>query len=302
MTDICPECHKANVVMDTYTGEEVCKDCGYVVSRTMMSHEQEWGSFTVEEYAARTRASPMPGFSREPGMGTRIGLEYENRDYSGARLSEKKLFNFQRLRRQSSRFDQQGEYLRTERYATDVILMLAGKLTLPRFVVEEAVLLFRRAKKGEVTKGRTLYEVIGACLYIACKMTQFPRTLKDISVATQVHKKSLFDTYGTICRRLSIGMHRMESEIYLPRAFSLLKLTGETEIVSMKILNVLSSNKMMIGKSPISVASAVVWIATRVTDDSRTQGEVAKAFNTTEVTIRNRYKDTLKKVAIEVKV
>ncbi len=45
------------------------------------------------------------------------------------------------------------------------------------------------------------------------------------------------------------------------------------------------------GRGPAGIAAAVTYIASMLTDERRTQGEIARGAHITEVTIRNRYKE-----------
>ena len=55
-------------------------------------------------------------------------------------------------------------------------------------------------------------------------------------------------------------------------------------------------NEIAAGKNPVSLAAAVLYIACLVSNEKRTQKNIADASGVTEVTIRNRFKD-LKSVA-----
>ena len=54
------------------------------------------------------------------------------------------------------------------------------------------------------------------------------------------------------------------------------------------------------GKSPCGVAAACVYIAASVEGFHRTQREISEASNTTEVTIRNRYKEICSVLGVEI--
>ncbi|TFH14152.1 transcription initiation factor IIB family protein, partial [Candidatus Bathyarchaeota archaeon] len=58
--------------------------------------------------------------------------------------------------------------------------------------------------------------------------------------------------------------------------------------------------RLTIGRAPEGITAASLYIACRLNLEDRTQGEIAKAAQITEVTIRNRYKELLKKIDFEV--
>jgi transcription initiation factor TFIIB len=48
---------------------------------------------------------------------------------------------------------------------------------------------------------------------------------------------------------------------------------------------------LITGRSPLAIVGAIIYIASIITHEKRTQAEIASAANVTEVTIRNRYKE-----------
>jgi transcription initiation factor TFIIB len=68
----------------------------------------------------------------------------------------------------------------------------------------------------------------------------------------------------------------------------------------MKILNQASDLKLTSGRGPSGMAAACIYISSQITDDRRTQGEIAKEAQVTEVTIRNRYKELAQRLDFNV--
>ena len=54
------------------------------------------------------------------------------------------------------------------------------------------------------------------------------------------------------------------------------------------------------GRGPAGIAAAATYIASLLTNERRTQGEIARGAQVTEVTIRNRYKELTQKLAIDM--
>ncbi len=54
------------------------------------------------------------------------------------------------------------------------------------------------------------------------------------------------------------------------------------------------------GRDPRSLAAAAVYIASQELMEPRTQKQIAKAAEVTEVTIRNRYKELCSKLDIQI--
>jgi transcription initiation factor TFIIB len=58
--------------------------------------------------------------------------------------------------------------------------------------------------------------------------------------------------------------------------------------------------KLTSGRGPTGIAAAATYVATVLTNERRTQREIAEVANVTEVTIRNRYKELLERLFVEV--
>ncbi|MEM2530056.1 MAG: transcription initiation factor IIB, partial [Candidatus Bathyarchaeia archaeon] len=74
------------------------------------------------------------------------------------------------------------------------------------------------------------------------------------------------------------------------------------EAIAIKILEAARTIRLTSGRGPTGIAAAATYIATVLTNERRTQREVAEVANVTEVTIRNRYKELLERICIEVYV
>jgi len=59
----------------------------------------------------------------------------------------------------------------------------------------------------------------------------------------------------------------------------------------MAIMHHLIKKEISAGKDPMGFAGIVLYIACSITDEKRTQADIAKAAGITEVTLRNRYRD-----------
>ena len=62
-------------------------------------------------------------------------------------------------------------------------------------------------------------------------------------------------------------------------------------IHSLKPLKEAEDKGLTSGKGPMGIAAAVLYVATLINKEKKTQRDAAKAAGITEVTIRNRYKE-----------
>ena len=72
---------------------------------------------------------------------------------------------------------------------------MASNLSIPNDVRETAAVIYRRAVKQNMIRGRSIEGVVAGSLYAACRITNVPRTLDEISAITRVKKKEIGRTY-----------------------------------------------------------------------------------------------------------
>jgi transcription initiation factor TFIIB len=87
---------------------------------------------------------------------------------------------------------------------------------------------------------------------------------------------------------------------YAARFSNKLAISGKAEAIAIRILEIARQMKLTSGRGPAGIAAASTYIATVLTNERKTQREIAEIANVTEVTIRNRYKELLEKLMIEV--
>lgn len=71
----------------------------------------------------------------------------------------------------------------------------------------------------------------------------------------------------------------------------------------MKVLGILkraADRELVSGQGPLGIAAASLYIASILCDERKTQYEIAEVTGVTEVTIRNRYKELVRKLDMEI--
>ena len=94
----------------------------------------------------------------------------------------------------------------------------------------------------------------------------------------------------------------MDPESYVSRMVNRLGLGGDTEKLAKLILARASEMKLTNGRGPQGIAAACVYISSQLTSERRTQGEIAKEAQITEVTIRNRYKELTQRMEFNIQL
>jgi transcription initiation factor TFIIB len=127
-------------------------------------------------------------------------------------------------------------------------------------------------------------------LYAACRLTKTPRSIKAIVKASTRSRKEISRQYRLIRRELDIKMPIDDPIKYVAKIASKTDLDQQIQNVAIHVLRMAKKKNVVVGKGPIGLAAAALYIAALKKGVVITQKELAGASKVTEVTIRNRYK------------
>jgi len=176
------------------------------------------------------------------------------------------------------------------RQALNELNGLKDKLTLSANVLEKAAYLYRKALEKKLVRGRSISTMIAASLYVACRDTETPRTIKDIADAANVKRKDISRCYRLMVRELELKMPVVDSIQCIARISSKLKIPEKTKRYAIKVLKEAQEREESSGKDPMGIAATALYLSCIQNGVSITQRILAEAAGVTEVTIRNRYK------------
>ena len=165
---------------------------------------------------------------------------------------------------------------------------LKDKLAISDAVIEKAAYIYRKALEKKLVRGRSIPAMIGAALYAACRDTETPRNLKDITAAINIKRKNLTNCYRLLVKELSLKMPVVDSVQCVARIASKAGLSEKTKRYAVKILKKAKQNEISAGKDPMGLAASALYISTTRLGIKCSQKIVAKAAGITEVTVRNR--------------
>ncbi|MFQ5940995.1 MAG: transcription initiation factor IIB family protein [Nitrososphaerales archaeon] len=286
--DRCARCGKPSLVTDGATGEIFCGNCGYVMTEKVEALTPEWRSFSNEEYEQRSRTGiPASLAMHDMGLATIIGPM--DRDASGRPLSASMKSAIERLRTWDSRSQFHESSYRNMRQAFTELDRLKDKLALGDALVEKAAYIYRKAIEKRLVQGRSISALGAATLYLVCRDTETPRTLKDVASASGVKKKEVARCYRLLIKELDLKMPVVDPIKCVARIASRAGVSEKAKRKALEILKKAEKTKIIAGKAPMSVAATALYIACVMNGEDKTQKEVAEAAGVTEVTLRNRY-------------
>lgn len=297
----CPSCRNSVTVRDYQQNKIICESCGLVLREAIKDNGPEWTAFTQEGYEEKSRAGP-PATETIHDKGLSTQIDWSNRDGHGNSLSPKRRSQMYRLRKWQSRLRVVDATDRNLAFALSEINRMASQLGLSRSVQEIAAKIYREAVKKGLVRGRSIESVASAVLYASCREAQVPRTLEEIAEISRVNKSDIGKNYRFLSRELEIYLPPIDPTRYVARFGSELKISGEAKVEAMKIIRKAQKKRLTSGKSPSGTAAAAIYIATLKCGERRTQSEVSKVADITDVTIRNRYKELVEKLGEKVRV
>lgn len=289
------------MIRDYEAGELVCERCGFVISPTLLNHGPEWRAFDAEQREKRTRVgAPLTWTIHDSGLSTVI--DWRGRDSYGRHLNSDQRARMYRLRKWNRRSKVSGATERNLAYALSELTKVAYKLNLPKNVLETAAVIYRRTVRMRLIRGRSIQGVAVASLYMACRQCSVIRSLEEVGRAANISKKESGRHYRFLVRKLNTRIPPVEVKSYVSKFVNQLGLSGDVENMAMTILDQAVELRLTSGRGPSGLAAAATYIASVLLNERRTQGEIAKGAHVTEVTIRNRYKELIQKLTVQVEL
>lgn len=278
-------CKEHLLVNDEEGGELICGKCGIVIEDKMEDSGAEWRSF--ENTPNKSRTGDGASLSKhDMGLATTIGRT--NKDVTGKPLSSSMRGTIDRLRFWDNRSQAQSAGDRNLRKAFMELLALKEKLGISDVIVEKTAYIYRKAHERKLTRGRPISAFICAALYAACRGTETPRTVKDISKASAIKLKQINKCYRIILEGLDLRMPVVDPIQCISRVANKAGVSERVKRDAVSILREYQRGGNISGKSPMAVAATAVYLAALKSGEIHTQGDIARAANVTEVTIRNR--------------
>ena len=181
-------------------------------------------------------------------------------------------------------------------HAMNELQRLSEKLHISPSVREMAAVIYRKALDEDLIRGRCIAAIAAAAIYVACRFTKTPKNLKEVAEASARDRGEVAKAYRLLVRTLKIEMPTHDPLDYLSRIAEKTSIPGEIQGFAVKILREAKLKRITMGKGPMGVAAAVLYIACQIRGKNVTQKEIADAAEVTEVTIRNRKKELMRKL------
>jgi transcription initiation factor TFIIB len=297
----CPDCGSLEQITDNISGELICISCGSVLDQHIIDQGAEWRAFNGEERDKKSRVgAPSTLTIHDKGLSTII--DWRDKDAQGKRLSPKKKAEAYRLRKWQLRMRVHSSIDRNLAYAMNELDRLSSQLNISKNIKETSALIYRRSIEQNLIRGRSIESMVAASIYTACRIRKIPITIDDLSINTRINKKDLGRCYRLILWKLDIKIPTASPKDFVSKFASDLVLSSNVQRKAVGILEQAQKLGITGGKDPSGLAAASIYVAAIQVNERRTQREVANIAKITEVTVRNRYKELIRELKLDVQI
>lgn len=289
MSDQC-----TNVVFDKERGEIICVDTGEVLSEHWIELSPDWRAYNGEEWLRRAHVGALTHTVHDSGLITEIDLTIKNyRDklkYAKLRQLQRKI----RIDKDEKRLVEALAYMN----------QLCAILGLPDHVKETAGIIIKHMFGSLTFRHSKLKVYVIAAIVYAAKIHGIPIRAKELLPKFGISEDEYWKALSDLNFRAKIPNIKayLDPRAFLPSIVSNLGLSQRVYLLASMIIDVMKRRGYTEGKDPAGIAAAAIYVASIITNEKRTQKHVAKAAGVTEVTIRNRYRDIVDKLCIEVDI
>ncbi len=286
------ECPPEAIIYDEVRGEFICTETGEVLEERAFSYGPEWRMQEPGLIDSRMRAgTPVTNKVHDHGFHTEI----DGRSFIGRKLG--------RINKEVRAItSKERKLVRALRLMNDVI----GHLNLPNSNLlknEAGTILQNLSKKGMIKK-KNYKRLVAASIIVAAEATGTPIDKGIVMTVCEVTMTELWKAMMKIRRDSGIPVRSkpLDPRKFIDKMASELGVSPATKALALKIATVAKRDGLTSGKGPRGVAAAALYIASVLLNERKTQKEVSEAVDVSEVTIRNRYRDLIDNLLIEVEI
>ncbi|OBA21539.1 cyclin-like protein [Metschnikowia bicuspidata var. bicuspidata NRRL YB-4993] len=298
ITLTCPECkiYPPDLIERFSEGDIVCGTCGLVLSDRVVDTRSEWRTFSNDDQngddPSRVGDAGNPLLDSED-LSTMISYAPENvrvgRDLNRA---------------QSKSLVEKKDNALSAAYAK--ISQMCDGYQLPKIVQDASKEVYKLVYDEKRLRGKSLESIMAAAIFIGCRNSKVARSFKEIWALTNVPKTEIGRVF-----KIAILVIK-EKNATNPSAYSLMEDSEQTTQTSAEdlirrfcsrlgikndvtnaaehIARKCKENGTLAGRSPITVAATVIYMASLVFKSEVSPSKIASNTGVSEGTIKTSYR------------
>lgn len=272
---VCPECRNG-IILDTYTGDTICDSCGLVISEKSVDITNfEKNMYSYEEVREKARSEV-------------IDILFTPKSYFNTTIKRYEIKNKDLNRRASLDKHPHDSEVRNLIIAIRYLKHISSRLRLSYQVKAKTMLIYRKALKKNLIRGRSIVGVICACLYFACRNSKIPISIQEIIKEIDVKENKVRKYYFFLIKDLKLKVIPSGPDIFVSKYINKLKLSPDIE---RKVLIILQYLKHFImGRDPKVICAGLIYLVCKKNNITLIQKEIAGIIGITETSLRYTYK------------
>ncbi|MHA1309807.1 MAG: transcription initiation factor IIB [Candidatus Helarchaeota archaeon] len=271
-------CDNPNIIL--YRGIYVCENCG-VVKGPMLSMSEN-RIFSADDIKNKRINEPFYN-----NHGYRTLISNNNMDIFGYPLSVKNKIKYAKLAKIQKSIT--NSYERNIMVANPKFGQISAALRLPKQVIREANRIFKVVLSKRLTTGRSIDQLVAACIYIAIRLLDLPRTLEEITYASQIDEKKIAKNYRLILNELDINLPPQKIPPFISRFGDELKIPSQYQIEAINLFENAKKHGLIVSGDPKSYAAAAIYIVMKKYKEYKVnQSKIAKISFISDVTLRKK--------------
>lgn len=276
----CPEC-KGKVIKEKH--ELVCEDCGLVLGN--VNDEGTGLESKVEVHHPKELGSVIDGVGKEDWQSVPIGQKAQLR------------------RLQQKQYEIKGDRSAELQESLSVADTTGFQNELSPHIYQTAINLFLKAKDNKFTIGRNNKDVFAACIYIACRQNNVPRSFEEIVDISHCGLQSIKRYYNCLTRELNLKLGLISPNSYIQRFCQKINATKDIEDKAYEILKQAEEKGVNAGSKPSAVAASAIYAAAVLCNkagrDGIKQDDMYESFGVIPGTTQKIYKKLIDKLELQ---
>ncbi len=130
--------------------------------------------------------------------------------------------------------------------------------------------------------------MIVACVYVTCKKINLPRTLTEICKIVNGNEIFAARCYRLLSREFKITYRQIDPMLFLHKIANESQISEITTRKALDMLLSIRKNEIFVGKDPLSIAAAILYIICKKNKEKISQSKIADSANINIITLRKR--------------
>ena len=255
----CQKCE--NIHRDPTSGMMVCFTCGTLIEESQIAVD-------ALEFDDNQKAAGTFMDNNKPSYFYRVGRNTLRQMIDSSQRNLKNTFN--------------------------IMERTAKTLTIPDNVVNTAKNIYVKASEKKFTQGRKTELLVGAILYLACRLNNTKHLLIDFSEALRINVFLIGSIYIKLVRIMGYAIEILDLSIFMSRfinKFNFGNKKSKVEKTALKILQFMERDWITYGRRPSGLCGACILISAKLHKLNVDINLISKVLRVSAQTILNRIEE-----------